>query len=141
MTQTIHGLTAALCFLVTSALLAICNTAPTSSPDTHLEPVANIPIVIDVLANDTDPDGQALTLLVVGENCEGTATADQDLLRFDPQGKHLPSNCLISYQVRDESGAVSALRTIQITAAGIVIFEDGFESGNSNAWSVCDSCG
>ena len=124
-----------------STVLAVCNTAPTSNPDSHTAPVANVPIVIDVLANDTDPNGQALTLVVVGDNCQGTATADHDLLRFDPQGKHLPSDCLISYQVRDESGAVSALRTIQITAAGILIFEDGFETGDMGAWSFCESCG
>lgn len=134
--------TAAVIWLQAAAsLLAICNTTPTAQPDTAT--VADTAVVIDVLANDDDADGQGLAILVIGKTCPGNATAEFDLLRYDP-GVRLTENCEIEYRVRDETGATSASTTVLIKAApfnGVGIFSDGFESGSTSAWSLCEACG
>ena len=124
-----------------ATLLAICNTKPTAQPDTAT--VADAAVVIDVLANDDDADGQALEILVTDHGCPGVATVELDLLRYDP-GVRLMEDCEIKYQVRDEAGLASAPATVLIQAApldGLDIFNDGFETGNASAWSLCQSCG
>lgn len=93
------------------------------------------PIVVDVLANDDDPDGEALTVTVTGGTCQGTTTVEQGLVSFAPNPP-LTADCTITYEARDESGNV-ATATLRVGRLQTAIFADGFEAGNASAWSEC----
>lgn len=54
-----------------------CNLAP-DAVDDHAETVRDTPVIIDVLANDTDPDGDALTTTAVTQPQHGTAVVNAD---------------------------------------------------------------
>jgi len=91
-------------------------------------------IVVDVLANDDEPDGEAVDVTLTGGTCQGTTTAEQGLVSFAPVPP-LSADCTITYEARDASGnvATATLRVRLQTA----IFADDFEAGNALAWSEC----
>lgn len=108
---------------------AQCNSAPVAVDDEVFH--EGVAMVIDVLANDLEPDGEALTVTSVSTTCAGTVSEDFALVSLVPAA---PSSeeCQISYQVEDERGA-TASATVAVRSAG-VIFQDGFESGDTSAW-------
>jgi PKD repeat protein len=59
------------------AVPATCNRAPVAVNDTATTKPAN-PVTINVLANDTDPDGDPLTVTAVTDPPNGTATINAD---------------------------------------------------------------
>jgi Bacterial Ig domain len=122
--------------LAPAAIDADCNTAPTAVDDTTR--AYDQSIVIDVLANDLDAGGQALTVAVTSETCPGPVSVDFGLVSYTPSTP-LGQNCLIHYTVTDDEG-LSA--TAKVTVSMITeIFSDGFETGDAAAWSACDpSC-
>ncbi len=115
---------------------AQCNTAPTAADDVAW--TYDQPVLIDVLANDSDPDGQALTVTATGSTCLGAVTVDFELLTFTP-GEPVRQDCEIDYAVTDEEG-LSASATVAVTFP-VEIFADDFEAGDAAAWSACEpSC-
>jgi len=113
---------------------AICSTAPTVVDDS-VEAIDE-PVLIDVLANDSDAEGEALTVSLGLKNCAGTVTVDDDqLVTFAPSGV-VNATCYINYTVTDESGN-SANGRITVTGDPSLIFRDGFESGGAARWSEC----
>lgn len=114
--------------LVSNVLLA--NNNPIASDDRarHNGEV----VIIDVLANDTEPDGEAMTVTLTSDTCDGVVTTDFGLVILQPQSP-ASEQCTIAYNVRDERGSTSAAQ-VTIESGG-VIFKDGFESGDKNAWS------
>ena len=127
------GVLPATLLILPTALPAQCNNAPIAQND--VTEASFRPILIDVLANDSDPDGEILTASVVSDTCPGTVTVDFDLLRFDPQGS-LASGCAITYEVRDERGATDR-GTAQVNLLPGFIFGDSFESGSLSQWEGC----
>ena len=132
----VDGLIAALLTAATWPLTlgADCNSPPVAVDDAVS--AFNEPVLIDVLANDSDVDGQALSVTVTGGTCltAGTATVDFELVRFAPDGT-LEADCTLAYTVTDEGG-LAAQATVEVTAtapAGLIFF-DGFESGDTSAW-------
>jgi hypothetical protein len=88
-------------------------------------------ILVDVLANDTDPEGQALLVSVTGTTCPGTAAVELDLVAFTPQPR-LSADCTITYQIEDDGGlSDTGTVTVELMSG---IFSDGFESGNTSRW-------
>jgi Bacterial Ig domain len=122
--------------LVPATLDADCNTAPTAVDDTAR--AYDESIVVDVLANDLDSGGQALTVAVTSETCPGPVSVAFDLVSYTPSTK-LRQDCQIHYTVTDDEG-LSA--TAKVTVSMITeIFSDGFETGDASSWSSCDpSC-
>jgi hypothetical protein len=115
---------------------AACNTAPAAADDAAR--AYSESIVIGVLANDVDSEGQALTVAVTSESCPGPVSVDFDLVTYTPSAPPI-LGCQIHYMVTDDEGlSGSAAVTVSIIAE---IFVDGFESGDAAAWSSCDpSC-
>ena len=116
---------------------AQCNTAPTAVADTTETPDNKV-LWIDVLANDHDPDGQPLTVSVVSETCPGAVTASSGgLLSYTPTPVSDPGiDCQVTYRIADGSGATdTAVVAVAVKAVPPLIFADGFESGNTSAWS------
>jgi len=56
--------------VATTAAHAQCNSTPIASGDNA--EAASAAILIDVLANDTEPDGEALSVTVTGSTCSGS---------------------------------------------------------------------
>jgi hypothetical protein len=127
--------TGTLLLLLAQPALPGCGALPMAAADMAETLVQ--PILIDVLANDIEPSGQAMTIEVVGETCPGTVAVDFGLLRFTPSGILL-ANCTISYRVRNEEGEISSTALVNVTNINVVVFADGFESGDADAWDTCD---
>ena len=90
--------------------------------------------MVDVLANDSDPDGEDLEVLGLSTTCGGTVSEDFGLVTLALSVSGLAQDCTITYQVRDESGG-SATGTVTIRDATGFIFADGFESGDTSQWT------
>lgn len=110
-----------------------CNLAPVAVDDTagHL----GAPLTVDVLANDLEPEGEALSVEIVSVSSEclsDQVAIDHGHVRFTPEPLSAPKNCTVTYRIWDERGG-SATAVLTMVAEGI-IFMDGFESGNTAAW-------
>lgn len=62
------------------------------------------PVILDVLANDTDPDGNALSIsAVVSQPASGQAYIVDNRIIFDPNGEAF-TNVTLSYRITDGTG-------------------------------------
>ncbi|MEM8962985.1 MAG: Ig-like domain-containing protein [Acidobacteriota bacterium] len=119
-------------FVFPGLLSAQCNVAPVAADDTAIHRGAVV--LVDVLANDSDGDGQALSATLIGGTCPGTATLDQGLLTWTPPG-YQPS-CTFTYRVFDEDG-LSAAAVVTVSTPPTTVFYDNFESGDTTSWVFC----
>ena len=116
-----HGATSSSTVAIT---VTRTNDAPVANPDARTTS-ENSAVVIDVLANDTDPDNNAVLAVTAasGPAGRGTVTIVENQVRFDPgtDFDHLASGesevVVISYTIEDEYGA-SASSTLTITVQG-----------------------
>lgn len=70
--------------------------------------------LVDVLANDTDPDGGALTLGTIGDPAHGTATAEAGKVRYAPDPDYCGADSF-GYQVTSPGGAATGSVEISVT--------------------------
>lgn len=79
---------------------------PEANPDTETT-IEDTPVVLNLLENDTDPQGNSLQLLSIGRSESGRITMlDQGNVRFIPQ-KDFFGEARFRYFVRSESGGQS----------------------------------
>ena len=126
----------ALATIATAPVLAQCNVSPVAQDDTAK--TYSESLVIDVLANDTDADGDLLEVIVVTETCPGAVTVDDfELVHFTPSTP-LTSDCTITYDARDSNGAKNRA-TVTVSAVSLPpgIFDDDFETGDASRWTSC----
>ncbi len=123
-------------FLVLTALatsgpgFAQCNNSPIAKDDV-INHTAD-PIIIHVLANDEDLDGDALTVTVTGEDCSGEVTTNFGTVLLTPNIVSSES-CTIDYDIVDGRGGMdSGVVTVRTTG---LLFKDGFETGDITRWS------
>ena len=131
------SLALAACAVAGSVATAQCNTSPSAIADSASTP-DNRSLWIAPLANDSDPDGQPLTVSVLNEDCPGTVITDPaGLLLYTPTTVQGPEQtCSISYSIADGAGGVaSAVANITVIAVPPEIFADGFETGDVSAWA------
>lgn len=119
-----------LLMLLASAAHGQCNSNPIARPDTA--EAAASPILLDVLANDSEPDGEALSVQVTGHTCSGSTEIVIDLIRLTPTPS-IETDCTLTYRIEDESGRSSTAQVSIETRAPV--FSDGFENGTSNQWA------
>ena len=75
------------------------------------------PVVVDVLANDTDPDGDDLRVTAVSDPENGTATVVADAVRYAPDDGFSGTDTF-TYTVSDgDGGTDEATVTVTVTAA------------------------
>ncbi|MCP4662283.1 MAG: hypothetical protein GY856_43330 [bacterium] len=110
-----------------------CNSPPQAVADVadHLGKL----VAVDVLANDSDPDGEALSVTVVGWTCHGTVEESLGLVTLNPDPPRA-EDCTISYRLTDERGGLSDTVAVEVQAVS-AIFADDFESADVSAWSEC----
>ncbi|WP_022950764.1 Ig-like domain-containing protein [Leucothrix mucor] len=92
------------------------NYAPTTMPDsaTTLE---NTAVLVDVLANDTDPDGDTLTLQEVGSAMHGTVQIVGTQVQYTPTKDYFGTDSF-TYTVSDGNGEVIT-ETVTITVTDV----------------------
>ncbi len=74
-------------------------------------------IDVDVLANDTDVDGDTLDIASVGTPSHGTATIQADMVRYTPAADYVGSDSF-GYTVSDGSGATDSA-TVSVTVHSV----------------------
>ena len=85
---------------------AVVSGAPVANPDPATTG-AGVAVVIDVLANDTDPEGEPLTLAAVGTPQHGTAVIDAGKVRYTPAAGFSGTDTF-TYTVADAFGTTAA---------------------------------
>ena len=93
------------------------NDNPVAVNDTATTP-ANTPVTIAVLANDSDVDGDALTVTAVTQPANGTASTNGTTVTYTPAANFAGTNSF-SYTISDGHGG-SATATVTVTVqAGV----------------------
>ncbi|MBN2630562.1 MAG: Hint domain-containing protein [Rhodobacteraceae bacterium] len=85
----------------------ITNQVPDAVDDAFVTPL-NTPIIVDVLANDTDPDGDALTVTSITQPANGTATLGSDgTILFTPESG-FAGDTTLTYTLSDGKGGTDS---------------------------------
>ncbi len=123
------------------------NHAPIASADSGIIG-SGASLLIDVLANDSDPDGDTLTLQSVGTPPNGSAAIESGKIRFIAQAGFVGQS-VFNYSVVDELGATSigtiTVNVVANTAPSItanqtsVSGNEGTVISNSGTWSDPDT--
>ncbi len=101
--------------LVVGALPSVAgNHIPDSNPDT-VETTPGVAVDVDALANDTDPDGDPLTITAVGATVNGTASIVAGKVHYVPDpGCHDET---FSYDVSDGTATVPSTISVLMNCA------------------------
>jgi hypothetical protein len=95
------------------------NVAPVAANDTKTTVCSTDPVVVNVLNNDYDPDGDALTITNVGNPAYGTAEIVGNQIIYTPDGSGCGKTDNFSYTISDGHGhSVSA--NVQVNMQGAV---------------------
>jgi VCBS repeat-containing protein len=102
---------------VSITVSGIPNAPPTAAGDTYTggeDTQLDVAAATGVLANDTDPEGGALTAVLAASTSEGTLTLNADgSFRYTPRAGYV-GNDQFSYRARDSGGALSDTATVAI---------------------------
>ncbi|MEE8507948.1 MAG: Ig-like domain-containing protein [Myxococcota bacterium] len=112
---------------------AQCNADPVAAADTVVYTGGPV-VVVDVLANDVEPDGEALAVTPLSTTCTGILGEDLGLLTLTVTG--FSGDCTIGYRINDESGG-SDSATVTVSD-GTEVFSDGFETGDTSRWASAE---
>ena len=128
----------AICGLTVRLAAAPCNTPPTVTSESVVVELGRF-LIVDVLATTVDPDGQALAVSIESSTCPALVSAVVDPIRtITITANTLTPPCQVRYRVDDGAGG-SAATNINVTVDPGEIFSDGFELGNTAAWSETES--
>lgn len=95
------------------------NTAPAAVDDTATT-VAGTAVTIDVLANDSDPDGDALTVTAVTAGANGAVSTDGRRVTYTPVSG-FTGNGTFTYTIADgNGGSATASVTVTVKEAAVV---------------------
>ena len=93
------------------------NQAPTATAD-GASTALNTPVVVDVLANDTDSDGPApMTIGTVTDPAHGAATPVSGGIRYTPANNYVGTDSF-TYTACDGASACSAPQTVTVSVSG-----------------------
>ena len=99
------------------------NTPPTANDDTASTKVET-KVTIDVLANDSDDDGDALTIKSVTTPANGTAVINNNKIDYTPN-KDFSGEDSFYYTITDSSGAEATAKvTIKVSKTGLGLLDD-----------------
>ncbi len=87
---------------------------PPQAVDDAVSATANAPKLIDVLANDIDPDGDVLVISAVSTPSNGTATTDGALVTYTPDTDFVGTDSF-QYTISDTSGNAKTIDTGMVT--------------------------
>ena len=113
------------------------NDAPITRPDS-LHTFAGLARSLDVLANDADPDGDAIRVVDVGAPGHGTATAvDERVVLYAPAAGFTGEDAF-TYRIEDVYGGTATgtvLVSVRVHTAdnGVIAVDDAFEGDEDSA--------
>ena len=90
------------------------NQPPVATPDAAATP-ANTAVVLDVLANDTDPDGDPLAIIAVTQPANGTVVISNNTLIYTPNPGFFGAFDVFTYTIDDGRGGTAT------TDAGVLV--------------------
>ncbi|MHA3775157.1 DUF7453 family protein [Verrucomicrobiota bacterium sgz303538] len=89
------------------------NAAPVATNDVLHPVLDSLPLLLNVLANDSDPDGDVTTIVDLGTPEHGSVTTDGNIIRYQP-GLNFTGNDTFSYTISDGvNGVATAVVTLQ----------------------------
>ena len=94
--------------------VAPVNDAPIARDDAATTPEAT-PVTVAVLANDSDVDGDALTVAAAGPAARGTVTTDGTTVTFTPEAG---TTGAVSFPYTVTDGELTATATVTVTVSG-----------------------
>lgn len=109
-----YGSTTATTYVVSGAA---GNAAPTAVPDAAV--LAQLePIVVDVLANDSDPDNDPIQVSELGGAARGTVSVNADGTILYSPGRRFKESDSFTYVVSDGMASASTTVTVSLQAGG-----------------------
>lgn len=105
------------------------NRAPVAENDTAAAARNGDGVFIDVLANDADPDGDALTVVSVGQPASGSVVNNGDFVTYTPDGGFQGEDSF-SYTVSDGTDSATATVTVTVSNDAPVAQADAAETGS-----------
>ncbi|MBU0981713.1 right-handed parallel beta-helix repeat-containing protein [Patescibacteria group bacterium] len=110
---------------------------PPTAADDSATTVINTPVTIDVLANDSDPDGaiDASTLSIVDAPLVGTSSINNDgkvKITYTPAANQ-EGTVSFTYNVKDNDGATSNIATVTVSVTGPQNTNTGGGGGSNNS--------
>jgi VCBS repeat-containing protein len=114
------------------------NDPPVANPDA-VAVQAGVAVSIDVLANDTDADGDPLTIMAVTQGTGGTVTINSDDTLSYQSNAGFTGQDVFTYSVSD--GAAAVVGTVTVNVGENLLFADNFETGSfaAGGWTVSGS--
>jgi hypothetical protein len=98
--------------------LAAANQPPVAGPDSAAT-VSGVPVIIDVLANDTDPDGNPLSIVAVTPPANGTVVNNAgSTVTYAPSAGFTGADAF-TYTISDGLGGTSTA-TVSVTVSAVV---------------------
>jgi len=99
-----------------SVTITVGNAAPVAGEDTAVT-VSGRPVTIDVVGNDTDPDGGELTIVEVSQPSSGTVTVVDGRLVYTP-APGFTGSVTFTYELSDgQGGTTTGTVTVVVSAA------------------------
>lgn len=122
--------------------------APTNAPPQPVNDTATttagLAVVISVLANDTDPDGDLLTVTAVGPAAGGTAVNGGGSLTYTPNAGFAGTDTF-PYTVSDGRGGTAtgsvSVTVTAVPAGQVTVTRAEFRGGNRAEWRVTGTTG
>ena len=94
------------------------NRPPVANADAYSVSAGSTGNLFEVLANDSDPDGDALSITAVGSAAHGTVTINGNRLSYTPAAGYSGTDSF-SYTISDGlGGSASAMVTVSVGTAG-----------------------
>lgn len=110
------------------------NSAPVANPDIA-EVLLVSSVVIDVLANDTDPEGNSLNVVSVTNGAKGTTTNNADGTVTYTAANKKRGGDTFSYTVSD--GGLTSTTTVSVSIVKSLSGDDGGDGGSSGGGGRC----
>jgi len=101
-------------------ILTLLNTPPVAVDDSGLTQI-NSAVAIDVLANDSDPDGDPLSIVAYTQGANGTVAAAEDGLTYTPSDDFVGTDTYTYTASDGKGGSDEAMVTVTIGAGTIQI--------------------
>jgi hypothetical protein len=99
--------------LVSISVQDVANQAPVANNDTA-ETLRSTAVTIDVLANDTDADGDSLTVDSVTQAAHGQVTNNGNTVTYTPEAGYVGPDSF-TYKASDGKGGTSSSATVSLT--------------------------
>ena len=114
--------------------VAPVNDDPVALDDSGVTPIET-PVTLNVLANDSDVDGDTLSVSAVGTAADGTVENLGDSVRYTPANGFVGTD-VFSYTISDGNGGTTGA-TVQVTVANqLILQETGWLDTPGSAWNV-----